>query len=100
MRAYATSYDDDAVAAYDALREYDRHSEVVLEKCDLVTFRCGDETKEGVVCIVDVHGTFEQLGTPSFDILVEEENMLYRHVSNEMIVTKELKTRTQTCSTR
>ena len=73
--------------AKDTLREYVMRNEVVLAKGDKVTFRCGDETKEGVVCIVDAHGTFEQPGIPSYDILVEDENMLYKHVSNEMIVT-------------
>ena len=73
--------------AKDTLREYVMRNEVVLNKGDKVTFRCGGETKEGVVCIVDAHGTFEQPGIPFYDILVEEENMLYKHVSNEMIVT-------------
>lgn len=71
----------------DTLREYVKRNEVVLAKGDKVTFRCGDETKEGVVCIVDAHGTFEQPSIPSYDILVEEENMLYKHVSRKMIVT-------------
>ena len=35
--------------------------------------------------IVDAHGTFDNPGIPSYDILVEEENMLFKHVSNEMI---------------
>lgn len=52
-------------------------------------FRCGNETKEGVVCIVDVHGTFEQPDILSYDILVDEENMLYKHVECEMIVNEE-----------
>ena len=73
--------------AKDTLREYVMRNEVVLAKGDKVTFRCGGETKEGVVCIVDAHGTFEQPGIPSYDILVEEENMLYKHVSRKMIVT-------------
>ena len=68
------------------LREYVKENEVMLKKGDRVTFRCGDEIKEGAVCIVDAHGTFEQPGVPSYDILVEEENMLYKHVSHEMII--------------
>ena len=74
--------------AKDTLREYVMRNEVVLKKGDKGTFRCGGETKKGVVCIVDAHGTFKQPGIPSYDILVEEENMLYKHVSNEMIVTE------------
>ena len=78
--------------AKDTLREYVMRNEVVLAKGDKVTFRCGDETKEGVVCIVDAHGTFEQPGIPSYDILIEEENMLYKHVGCKMIVNEESKT--------
>ena len=37
---------------------------------DLVTFQCGDTLKEGVVLIVDAHGTFESPNTPSYDIMV------------------------------
>lgn len=70
------------------LREYVMWNEVVLKKGDKVTFRCGGETKEGVVCIVDAHGTFEQPGIPSYDIMVEKGNMLYKHVSHEMIITE------------
>ena len=72
--------------AKDSLREYVKRNEVVLTKDDKVTFRCGDETKEGVVCIVDAQGTFEQPGIPSYDILVEEENMLYKHVTGSLII--------------
>ena len=71
--------------AKDTLREYVMRKEVVLKKGDKVTFCCGGETKEGVVCIVDAHGTFEQPGIPSYDILVEKENMLYKHVSRNLI---------------
>ena len=52
---------------------------------DEITFFCGNTQKKGVVMIVDAHGTFDNPGIPSYDILVEEENMLYKHVSNEMI---------------
>ena len=68
--------------AKDTLREYVMRNEVVLTKGDRVTFCCGGETKEGVVCIVDAHGTFEQPGIPSYDILVKEENMRSEHVIN------------------
>ena len=52
---------------------------------DELTFFCGDTLKKGVVLIVDAHGTFDNPGIPSYDIFVEEENILYKHVSNEMI---------------
>lgn len=52
---------------------------------DEITFFCGSTQKKGVVLIVDAHGTFENPGIPSYDILVEEENILYKHVSNDLI---------------
>ena len=35
--------------------------------------------------IVGAHGTFENPDIPSFYILLKEENMLYKHVNNDMI---------------
>ena len=55
---------------------------------DLVTFQCGDTLKEGVVLIVDAHGTFESPNTPSYDIMVENENMLYKHVKCDLVKSK------------
>ena len=55
---------------------------------DLVTFLCGDTLKEGVVLIVDAHGTFESPNTPSYDIMVENENMLYKHVKCDLVKSK------------
>ena len=55
---------------------------------DLVTFQCGDTLKEGVVFIVDAHGTFESPNTPSYDIMVENENMLYKHVKCDLVISK------------
>ncbi len=52
---------------------------------DKITFFCGNTQKKGVVLIVDTHGTFDGPGIPSYDILVEEENMLYKHVSCDNI---------------
>lgn len=34
--------------------------------------------------IVGAHGTFENPDIPSFYILLKEENMLYKHVNNDM----------------
>ena len=47
---------------------------------DIVTFNCKDEVKTGTVHVVDSWGTFEQQEEPSYDILVESENTLYKHV--------------------
>lgn len=52
---------------------------------DLVTFQWGDTLIEGIVLIVDAHGTFESPNTPSYDIMVEKENMLYKHVKCDLI---------------
>lgn len=50
-------------------------------------FKIGDKvkfefngTKVGEVYIVDPYGTFEQNLYASYDILVKEENMLYKHI--------------------
>ena len=50
-------------------------------------FRCGYETQGGVACIANAHGTFERPSISSYDILIEEENMLYKHVSSKMTIT-------------
>ena len=55
---------------------------------DLVTFQCGDTLREGVVLIVDAHGTFESPNIPSYDIMVENENMLYKHVKCDLVKSK------------
>lgn len=47
-----------------------------------------DTLKEGVVLIVDAHGTFESPNTPSYDIMVENENMLYKHVKCDLVKSK------------
>ena len=52
---------------------------------DQVTFLCGDVLKEGIVLVVDALGTFECPNIPSYDIIVEEENMLYKHVKCDLV---------------
>ncbi len=52
---------------------------------DWVTFQWGDTLKEGIVFIVDAYGTFESPNTLSYDIMVENENMLYKHVKCDLI---------------
>lgn len=47
---------------------------------DIVSFTARDGIKEGKVLIVDAYGTFDQNDEPSYDILVESENCLYKHV--------------------
>lgn len=52
----------------------------LFSKGDKVRFHIGAEQKLGEVFIVDAHGTFEKPGIPSYDILVDSENTLYKHV--------------------
>ena len=52
---------------------------------DQVAFLCGDVLKEGIVLVVDALGTFECPNISSYDIIVEEENMLYKHVKCDLV---------------
>jgi hypothetical protein len=52
---------------------------------DVVSFKFKDEVKTGTVYIVDAYGTFEQNEEPSYDILVESENTLYKHVRESKV---------------
>lgn len=47
---------------------------------DKVCFEFGGDVKIGYICVVDKFGTFEDKTYVSYDILVEEENMLYKHI--------------------
>jgi len=55
---------------------------------ELVTFQWDDTLKEGIVLVVDAYGTFESPNTPSYDIMVENENMLYKHVKCDLVKSK------------
>ena len=55
---------------------------------DEVVFTLNEIHKEGVVFIFDANGTFERPRIPSYDILVENENMLYKHVPYDMVSKK------------
>ena len=50
----------------------------------------GEKLREGVVYIVDKYGTFLDKSDVSYDIYVEEENMLYKHI-NEKYVKRKIK---------
>ena len=54
-------------------------------KNDRVRFECGGQVKEGVVAIVDAYGTFFQTEEPSYDVMVEKENCLYKHIPESLI---------------
>lgn len=55
---------------------------------DEVVFTLNEIQKEGVVFIVDANGTFERPKIPSYDIWVESEDMLYKHVPYDMVSKK------------
>ena len=53
---------------------------------DKVKFRFGEEILTGVVEIVDRYGTFEQNDEPSYDLYRKENNTLYKHVRESLVV--------------
>lgn len=50
-----------------------------------VTFNYNGQIKTGVICIIDSYGTFEQHEEVSYDILVKDENCLYKHVCEPLV---------------
>ena len=52
---------------------------------EVVKFVIGDEIKVGTVEIIDAYGTFFQSEEPSYDVLVKEENCLYKHIRESNI---------------
>ena len=67
-------------------RQTKKMNETSLYKVgDEVVFTLNEIQKEGVVFIVDANGTFERPVITSYDILVENENMLYKHVPYDMV---------------
>lgn len=48
------------------------------------------EVHKGVVWIVDKYGTYFDKSNVSYDIYVEEENMIYKHI-NEKYVKRKVK---------
>lgn len=55
---------------------------------DLVEFQWLKDkpNKVGVVYIVDKWGTLSDNSDVSYDILIKEENMLYKHISERFVV--------------
>lgn len=56
---------------------------------DVVSFSLCGKKKQGIIYIIDKYGTFFDKSDVSYDILVDEENMLYKHI-NEKFVEKVL----------
>ena len=62
------------------------------QRGDPVRFKWSDTEKVGKICTVDVFGTSEQIDEPSYDIIVEEDNSLYKHICESEVLTKVLNT--------
>lgn len=52
---------------------------------DKVSFVSGRREVEGVVYIIDAYGNFSNDKDVSYDILVEDENTLYKHVMEKLL---------------
>lgn len=52
---------------------------------DTVTFLWEGVTKTGGILIVDPWGTFHDPSDVSYDIVVEDENMLYKHINERYV---------------
>ena len=55
---------------------------------ECVSFLVAKEEKRGKVVVVDPFGTFEQNEEPSYDVYVEEENCIYKHIIESNIAKK------------
>ena len=52
---------------------------------DEVCFEWKGETKVGIVWIVDAYGTLNEPNDVSYDIMVEKENILYKHFTEKLV---------------
>ena len=52
---------------------------------DIVKFKIQNEIKEGKIYIIDKYGTFDDNSDVSYDVLVENENCLYKHILEKYI---------------
>ena len=56
--------------------------------CDIVTFKCDGEIKEGIVVIIDRYGTFFDSSDVSYDLLVDADKCLYKHFREDYLIEK------------
>lgn len=56
-----------------------------FKRDDKVQFTFQDKIIVGKVYIIDEYGTFEDDSDVSYDIMVDEENCLYKHVREDYI---------------
>lgn len=52
---------------------------------DKVSFEINGIVKQGYVYVVDAYGTFFQKDEPSYDVMVEEDNCLYKHIPESQV---------------
>lgn len=52
---------------------------------DKVSFEINGIVKRGYVYVVDAYGTFFQKDEPSYDVMVEEDNCLYKHIPESQV---------------
>lgn len=57
-----------------------------FKRDDIVKFEARNEVKQGRVYIVDAYGTFGQSEEPSYDVMVDSENCLYKHIRESEIL--------------
>ena len=50
-----------------------------------VRFKSGHMTREGTIEIIDAWGTFYQSEEVSYDIMVTEQNCLYKHIRESKV---------------
>lgn len=55
---------------------------------EYVVFKSVRDEKKGKILVVDPFGTFDQNEEPSYDVYVEEENCLYKHIVESNVVRK------------
>lgn len=55
---------------------------------ETVAFKFDGGIKVGVIWVVDKYGTFEDPSDVSYDIMVESENTLYKHFTENLILGK------------
>jgi hypothetical protein len=53
---------------------------------ETVKFIAGARVKEGKIEIVDAWGTFYTKSDVSYDIMVEKDNMLYKHITEKDVL--------------
>lgn len=51
-----------------------------------VSFKLQNQIKNGFIIVVDAYGVFEDNTEVHYDIMVPKENMIYKHVRENLII--------------